>query len=51
MVLLDTRPTCQVRLEGGPLVCTREPGHAPGHTYRASDAPDRHSEPQEEALH
>lgn len=26
------------------LACTREAGHVDGHTYAASDAPDRHVE-------
>lgn len=36
--------TCPARLSNGPLACTRPAGHADGHTFAASDAPDRHTE-------
>lgn len=39
---------CTHKLVGGPLVCDNTQPHDPdargGHTYSASDAPDRHDE-------
>jgi hypothetical protein len=39
---------CTHKLDDGPLVCTRTTAHDEaargGHTYAASDAPDRHVE-------
>lgn len=45
MILTAPREgTCDWPLWTTELLCDREPGHLGGHTYHASDAPDRHDE-------